>query len=218
MIGYIEGKTTKLDSLICAKLVLDKSAEVSYLVRYNEKYTELYPVYWGDNRMIDEIDRQILILLQQDARLSNAALAERVGLTSSTVHERVKKLERKGIIKGYSAVVDPELLGKPIMAFIRLTVDSVRESYVDSKKSVMQVCEAEPDVLECHGVAGEDCYVLKVRAASPKALEKLIERIRCEASIARSTTSIVLSTFKESLLVVPAEAEESALSRLKSLN
>jgi len=155
--------------------------------------------------MIDGTDRQILTLLQQDARQSNAALAEQVGLTASTVHERVKKLERKGVIKGYSARVDAELLGKPIAAFIRLTVDSLRESYVDSKNSVMEVCLKEPDILECHGVAGEDCYVLKVRVASPQALETLIERIRCNAPIVRTITSIVMSTFKEGSPVLPAE-------------
>ena len=153
--------------------------------------------------MIDEIDGKIITLLQQDARLSNAALAERVGLTTSTVHERVKKLERKGIIKGYTATVDHELLGKPITAFIRLTVDSLRQSYVESKKSMADVCQAEADVLECHGVAGEDCYLLKVRVESPQALEKLLERIRTDAPVVRSTTSIVLSTYKETSLVEP---------------
>lgn len=155
--------------------------------------------------MIDDIDRRILALLQENARLSNAALARRVGQPVSTVHERVKKLERKGIIRGYTALVDAEALGKPIVAFIRLTVGAVSGDYLESKNSVMEVCLREPDVLECHGVAGEDCYILKVRAASPKALEQLIERIRCRASVSRSITSIVLSTFKESFKVVPAE-------------
>ena len=153
--------------------------------------------------MIDDIDRQIILLLQEDARLSNAALAEKVGLTISTVHERVKKLEKKGIIKGYVAVVDAEAVGKPIMASIRLTVGTTPNDYLESKNRVVQVCLAEPDVLECHGVAGEDCYILKVRTASPKDLERLIERIRCNAQVARSVTNIALSTFKESSLVVP---------------
>ena len=159
--------------------------------------------------MIDDIDRRILMLLQEDARLSNAALAKEVGLTMSTVHERVKKLERKGIIKGYVALVDADALGKPITAFIRLSVGVSTESYLESKNSVMNVCLAEPEVLECHGVAGEDCYVLKVRTASPKALEKLVERIRCQAAVSRSVTSIVLSTFKESTVVVPDGERES---------
>ena len=153
--------------------------------------------------MIDGIDRQILTLLQENARLSNAALAKEVGLTASTVHERVKKLEKKGIIKGYVALVDAEAVGKPIAAFIRLSVGVSSEGYVESKNQVMNVCLVEPDVIECHGVAGEDCYVLKVRAASPKALEKLIERIRCQAAISRSITSIVLTTFKEETIISP---------------
>ncbi len=157
--------------------------------------------------MIDEIDQKILMLLQEDARQSNAALAEKVGLTASTVHERVKKLERKGIIKGYVAVVNPEPLGKPITAFIRLSVGTMPGNYVESKNSVIDICRSEPDVLEGHGVAGEDCYVLKVRVTSPRALEQLIEKIRCEANVVSSTTSIVLSTFKEGSLVMPAALE-----------
>ena len=126
-------------------------------------------------------------------------------LTVSTVHERVKKLERKGLVKGYRAIVDAEALGKPIMAFVRLTVSSMTTDYVESKKNVMAVCGQEPDVLECHGVAGDDCYVLKVRAKSPQDLESLLERIRSSAPVSKSTTNIVLSTFKEETLVVPAD-------------
>jgi len=153
--------------------------------------------------MIDEIDRQIVTLLQQDARMSNAVLAEKVGLTSSTVHDRVKKLERKGVIKGYVAVVDPERLGKPITAFIRVSVGITPGGYLESKNKITDICLSEPDILECHGVAGEDCYVLKARVSSPQALEKLLERIRCGAAVARTTTNIVLSVFKESSLVMP---------------
>jgi len=153
--------------------------------------------------MIDDIDRRIVQMLQEDGRLSNATLADSVGLTVSTVHERVKKLERRGIIKKYVAVVDAEALGKPIMAFVRLNVDSTVTDYITSKQSVQAVCLAEPDVLECHGVAGEDCYILKVRATDPKALEKLLERIRTQATVSRSITSIVLSTFKEETAVTP---------------
>ncbi len=158
----------------------------------------------GKYRMIDEIDRQIITLLQQDARISNAAIAGQVGLTASTVHERVKKLERKGIIKGYVALVDAGLLDKSITAYIRLSVGSSgQEDYGKSKNSVRDVCQTEPDVLECHGVAGEDCYVLKICVSTPKELENLIERIRCSAHVTRTVTSIVLSTIKENSAIVP---------------
>lgn len=153
------------------------------------------------NRTMDEIDYQIVSLLQEDARLSNAALGKAVGLTTSTVHDRVKKLEKKGIIKGYVALVNPQALGKPIMAFIRLTVG--QGDYLESKNKVMKLCQAEPDILECHGVAGTDCYVLKVRVKNPHDLERLIEEIRCHAEISQTITTIVLSTFKDSTKITP---------------
>jgi Lrp/AsnC family leucine-responsive transcriptional regulator len=151
--------------------------------------------------MIDDIDRQILALLQADARMSNAAIAEQVGLTTSTIHERVKKLERKGAIKGYFALVDAVMVDQPITAFIRLTVGSDGGNYKDAKQSINTLCQFEPNILECHAVAGEDCYVLKAKVASTDDLEKLIERLRCNAPISRSTTNIVLSTFKETMTV-----------------
>jgi Lrp/AsnC family transcriptional regulator, leucine-responsive regulatory protein len=154
--------------------------------------------------MIDEIDRKLLDLLQRDARLSNAEMAEAVGLTVSSVHERVKKLERKGVIKGYVAVLDPEKLGKPLLAFLRLAVSSHESAQV----SIRTLCESEPDILECHNVAGEDCFILKVRAEGPKQLERLLSAIRNSADAGRSITNIVLSTYKESSRVAPAPMEQ----------
>ncbi|WP_420642794.1 Lrp/AsnC family transcriptional regulator [Candidatus Leptofilum sp.] len=152
--------------------------------------------------MIDETDAQILDLLQQDGRLSNAAIAEQVGLTTSTVFERVKKLERKGFIQKYVAVVDPQKLGKPITAFIRLVIGTAPgEDYAACKQDFVDQCLAEPDILECHSVAGEECYLLKVRVANTGELEKLLERLRTYTLVAKSTSSIVMSTFKEEMRI-----------------
>ncbi len=154
--------------------------------------------------MIDEIDAQILDLLQVDGRMSNAAIAEQVGLTTSTVFERIKKLEKKGIIQRYVAIVDPELLGKSITAFIRLIIGTAPgEDYAACKHDFVTRCLAEPDILECHSVAGEECYLLKVRVANTGELEKLLERIRSYTLVTRSTSNIVMSTFKEEMRIVP---------------
>jgi Lrp/AsnC family leucine-responsive transcriptional regulator len=151
-----------------------------------------------DNGMLDEIDQQILTLLQDDARLSNAAIAEQVGLTASTIFERIKKLEKRGVIKKYVAIVDPAQVGSPITAFVRLVVGSTTEgNYIDTKRQLTDICQVEPEIVECHTVAGEDCYILKVRVATPQRLESLIERIRCHTLVMRTTSNIVLSTFKE---------------------
>ena len=160
--------------------------------------------------MIDDIDRKLLTLLQANGRLSNSALAEEVGLTISSVHERVKKLERKGVITGYVATVDAEKLGKPLMAFVRLTVETTEERGVEEvHSSMLEGCLTDPDILECHNVAGEDCYIIKVRAAGPKELERLLTKIRGLAKSSRSITNIVLSTYKESTSVDPASAPEA---------
>jgi Lrp/AsnC family leucine-responsive transcriptional regulator len=154
--------------------------------------------------MIDATDRKLLDLLQRDAHISNADMAAQVGLTVSSVHERVKKLERNGVIKGYVAVVDPEKLGKQMLAFQRLTVAPNSRA----NDEIRSLCQQHPDVLECHNVAGEDCFILKLRASGPKELEKLLSAIRASSDANRSVTNIVLSTYKESTRIVPAPADE----------
>ena len=159
--------------------------------------------------MIDAIDQILLDLLQENARLSNAELAEATGLSASSVFERVKKLERRGIITGYVATVDAEKLGKPLLAFIRVSLD-VRglEDYDATHENMLAMCLTDADILECHHVAGEDCFVLKVRAGGPKQLEALLSRIRRKAHMTRSVTNIVLSTVKETTRMTPEAHDE----------
>lgn len=143
--------------------------------------------------MLDEVDRKILDLLQRDARMTNTAIAEQVGLSAPSVYERIKKLETRGVIKGYTALLDAEALGLPITAFIRVTVNMDGEK---EKAGVARLIEA-PEVLECHHVAGEDCFILKVKVASPQHLERLLAHVRASLNVARTVSMIVLSTAKE---------------------
>ena len=160
--------------------------------------------------MIDMTDRKIIGLLQQNARLSNAELADAIGMNASSAFERVKKLESKGIITGYVATVDPEKLGKPLLAFIRVTVDTGGQLEHDStEERVRKACLEEPDILECHNVAGEDCYIVKVRAGGPKQLEKLLSKVKRLSQSSRSVTNIVLSTYKETTKVEPEYEHEA---------
>jgi Lrp/AsnC family leucine-responsive transcriptional regulator len=141
---------------------------------------------------LDDIDRKILALLQHDARMTNAAIAAEVGLTAPSVFERVRKLEQRGVIRGYTIQVDPAALGKIMTAFIRLTV-----AYDDRYAAGIQALRGDPDVLECYHVAGEDCLLVKTRVSSPAELEALIRRMRSHISIQRSVTMIALSAIKE---------------------
>ncbi len=151
--------------------------------------------YNGDS-MLDEIDCKILDLLQQDARMTNTAIAQEVGLSAPSVLERIRKMESKDVIKGYHAVVDGAAVGKPITAFIRVASDATPGAYDEFVKSI-DVASQDPEVLECHSVAGEDCFILKVKVASPADLESLLGRLRGTARIGRTVSMIVMSTLKE---------------------
>jgi Lrp/AsnC family leucine-responsive transcriptional regulator len=143
--------------------------------------------------MIDNIDRQLLNLIQQDAQLSNAALAARVGLTKTAVFERVRKLEAAGIIQGYAARLDPKKVGRGLVAFIMVRTEEPFAS-LQTGKALTRI----PEVLEVHNLAGDDCYIVKVRVANTDALGKLLHEQFGKIKAIRSTrTSIALDTLKE---------------------
>ncbi|MGH2820239.1 MAG: Lrp/AsnC family transcriptional regulator [Actinomycetota bacterium] len=153
---------------------------------------------------LDRIDRSIMGLLRQDGRMSHAAIAKQVGLSGPAVHERVRKLEQRGAIAGYTAVLDPEVLDRPFVAFVMVTLSEGNEFAAD-EPIVARICE-EPDVLEFHRIAGEDCYLVKVRTATNKELTHLLHRIRCIRGVARTRTTIVLaSELEKPSIDVPAE-------------
>jgi Lrp/AsnC family leucine-responsive transcriptional regulator len=154
---------------------------------------------------LDRVDHQILSLLREDGRMSHAAIAKEVGLSGPAVHERVRKLEQRGVISGYTVVLDPEVLERPHVAFVQVTLRDGEEFAVDDP-IVARICD-EPDVLELHRIAGEDCYLVKVRTATNRDLERLLRRIRQIHGVARTRTTIVLSTELERPTIdVPVDA------------
>jgi Lrp/AsnC family transcriptional regulator, leucine-responsive regulatory protein len=143
--------------------------------------------------MIDEIDASILELLQENARISQADVARVVGLAPSAVLERIRKLENRGVIKGYTALVDPRELEQPMLAFI-----AVRSEQAPGDDSVAHALAKCPEVLELHHIAGDDCYLLKVRARDAEHIGQLLRHRFGRIPGVRSTrTTIVLETVKE---------------------
>lgn len=137
---------------------------------------------------VEGTDRKILELLASDGRMSFTDLGKATGLSTSAVHQRVKRLESRGLIKGYVATVDHDQLGLPLTAFISIRpIDPSQPD--DSPDRLRDVREIE----SCWSVAGDESYILKVRVASPTALEDLLARIRSAANVSTRTT-IVLST------------------------
>lgn len=145
---------------------------------------------------LDDIDRQILALMQENCRLPLAKIGEKVGLSAPSVMERVKKLEDGGIITAYRAVVNARLLGKDITAFI-----GVSTGHPHAIDTFEQEIESLDDVLECHHVTGMHTLILKAKTRNTSSLEELISRIRSIAGVVRTETMVVLSTHTERIQV-----------------
>ena len=141
----------------------------------------------------DPIDYQILGLLQDDARTTQMAIAEEVGLSQPAVADRVRKLEERGAIQGYVARLDPRLLGNDIRAFVGVRIAHPRHHDGFIRK-ILEIDE----VLECHRVAGLDSYLLKVVTRDTASLDELVsETLRRIPGVTRTHTTVVLSTVKE---------------------
>ena len=137
---------------------------------------------------MEEIDRKILSLLASDGRMSFTDLARQTGLSVSATHQRVRRLERRGVIRGYAAVINAADAGLPLTAFISIKpFDPAAADDAPDRLAHLAAIEA------CHSVAGEENYILKVRVASPGDLENLLSEIRAAANVSTRTT-IVLST------------------------
>lgn len=150
---------------------------------------------------LDEIDRRILALLQENGRITNTALAEAVGLTPTPMLQRVKKLEQSGVITGYRAVVDPVKVGRPVLAFVEVTLKS--HGLPVHKKLLDLVADLE-EVLECHHIAGEEDFLLKVAVGDIADLEHfLLQRLSTSGVIGRVKTTFVLSSAKTGGPVIP---------------
>lgn len=151
---------------------------------------------------VEETDQTIVSALAVDGRLSYTDLADRVGLSVSAVHQRVRRLEQRGVIQGYAARLSYEALGLPLSAFVAIRpIDPSQPD--DAPERLSKLAEIE----SCYSVAGDDFYLLHVRVASPAELERLLQRIRTSANVITRTT-VVLSTPYEDrpLPVTPARS------------
>lgn len=139
-----------------------------------------------DQRLgLDQVDQAILAELQRDGRVSIADLARRVALSASSTADRLRRLADDGVITGYTAVLDPEALGYPITAFVRLKYP------LGNHKPLNDLLGTTPEIIEAHHVTGDDCFILKLLARSMSDLERLAGKITALGSI---TTNVVYSS------------------------
>jgi Lrp/AsnC family leucine-responsive transcriptional regulator len=156
---------------------------------------------------IDDIDLRILDMLRRNGKLSQAKIAGAVGLTTPSVNERIKKMERHGMIRGFVALLDHEKMGFPLTAYVDVALEHPRfeKGFVDDLEKLL-------GVQECHYLAGEYAYRLKVKAVSTAALADFLQhRILTIKGVTRARTDVSLSSKKESTLLphaVPAEEKK----------
>ena len=136
---------------------------------------------------MDDLDRRILGALERDARLTYSEVGKRVGLAASSVHDRVRKLEKKGVIRGYRAEIDFDMVDLPITAFVSLAMRPTSPDNIPARIAEFPLVET------CYSVAGDNSYALIVRAPTTRALEELLDALRAKLEVVTKST-IVLST------------------------
>jgi Lrp/AsnC family transcriptional regulator, leucine-responsive regulatory protein len=140
---------------------------------------------------VEDLDRQIVRLLSGDGRCSFTDLAKATGLSVSAVHQRVRRLEKRGVIRSYRAVVDPEAVGLSLTAFVSIKpIDPAAPDDAPERLAHLNAIEA------CHSVAGDESYILKVRVETPAALEVLLQEIRAAANVSTRTTVVLSTSFE----------------------
>ena len=155
---------------------------------------------------MDDIDRRIAVLLEGDARLTYGEIARRVGLAASSVHDRVRKLERSGVIRAYRAELDRSAMGFPIAAFVSLALRP------GSPTDVARRVEEFPLVESCYSVAGDNSYVLLVRAPSTARLEELLDALREKLEVVTKSTIVLSTPFEGRSVVGDPEVAETSRS------
>jgi Lrp/AsnC family transcriptional regulator, leucine-responsive regulatory protein len=155
--------------------------------------------------MMDSIDRKILAILMHEGRMTWAELAGKLRLSAPSAAERVKRLEERQVIRGYAATVDPSALGCELLAFVAVSLEKPkhRAAFIDRVARI-------PEIQECHHIAGDDDYLLKVRCKNTRDLDQIVsEQVKGVPGIARTRTTIVMDSLKETHVVPIKLAEPS---------
>jgi len=154
--------------------------------------------------MLDRVDRLLLVQLEQNARLTLAELGRRVGLSAPAVGERLQRLEARGVVRGYTAQLDPKALGYPLSAVIRI------RPAANQLQRVAEIARLTPEVVECHRITGDDCYFMKLHLRDIEHLERVLDRF---TPFGQTTTSIIQSSPVPTRSVTIESADRQARRR-----
>lgn len=149
---------------------------------------------------MDSIDLAILDILQKDGRASISDIGSRINLSVSAVGERIKKMERSGVIQQYTVIIDNKHFNKELTAMMFISLDSPKYS-----ETFLKFIQKENDVLECHYVAGNYDYMVKIITNNPASLEELLNKIKSVPGISKTYTNVVLKTEKNNYSIKPTK-------------
>lgn len=147
---------------------------------------------------MDALDLKILGILKQNARASFLGIGKAVNLSTSAVVERVKKLEKSGAISAYTAIIDPRTFEKELTALMFISLETPKFN-----NSFLEFVEKEKDILECHYIAGNYDYLLKIATKNPSTLEQLLNKIKSQSGVMKTYTNVVLKTIKNEYSITP---------------
>lgn len=154
---------------------------------------------------MDSLDTKAAAHLMKNGRTSWADLGQHLGLSAPAAAERVRKLEEQGVIRHFAAILDPKAAGVPLLAFVFVTL-----AHQGRRKAFLDAVGRKAEILECHHVAGEDDYLLKLRCATMEALDRLLsEDLKGRMGVARTRTTIVLGSAKETMALPLASAAQT---------
>lgn len=153
---------------------------------------------------MDNIDKKILRLLQVNARITASEIAGEVNLSIPAISERLKKLETSGIIKQYTTIINPELLNKTLMAIIFITLERPKYSEI-----FVEFVKQKNDILECHYLAGDYDYALKIMTENTATLQELLNHIKSVQGVQKTRTIVILSSAKNNYSVVPEDFDKN---------
>src|SRR6476661_1546921 len=157
-----------------------------------------------DSTKIGTTDLRILEVLQRDGRRAYADLGAEVGMSGPSAHERVKKLESRGVIQGYAAIVDPVAIGYDILAFSWIT-----QAPGTTSADLTGAFASIPEIEECHHITGEADYLIKVRARNTRDLERVLRQVQATPNVFQTETDVVFSSgFERRALRVPSETDD----------
>lgn len=153
---------------------------------------------------MDNIDKKILRLLQVNARITASEIAGEVNLSIPAISERLKKLETSGIIKQYTTIINPEMLNKTLMAIIFITLERPKYSEI-----FVEFVKQKNDILECHYLAGDYDYALKIMTENTATLQELLNHIKSVQGVQKTRTIVILSSAKNNYSVVPEDFDKN---------